>query len=311
MRSHEITAHEPTQCKACATLVEARFCSVDKNAAKFFTMQACSPSSTPTSAVRGKEKTSKEEQGTNEVGKSAGTSASQKGGKKPPAPKDNTSEGSSNITLHGAALGSALAEALKSSFEGLRDSMNAGFTGLGDLIASHPVDEEPDDGNDDGDSNGSKGDDESLIDGEPPAKKSRMAEPGINRNPLISKLTKTLQFTQHVGPAIDGDLAFLVDKIMREKGNEDKITGLKKQNETPENCTTLSETKVNQGVWNNLDEPARSTDLKFQKVQKSLVKGIIIIVTEVNKLMGNSGPQNVDDTVGSLMDGVLLLAIKC
>ena len=95
---------------------------------------------------------------------------------------------------------------------------------------------------------------------------------------------------------------------MREKANEDKITGLKKQHETPENCTTLSETKVNQGVWNNLDKSARSTYLKFQKVQKSLVKGIIIIVTEDNKLMGNSGPQNVDDTVGSLMDGVLLLA---
>ena len=178
-------------------------------------MQECSPSSTPTSAVKGKEKPSKEEQGTNEVRKSAGTSALQKGGKKPSARKDNTSEGSSNITLNAAALGSALAEALKSSSEGLRDSMNAGFTGLGDLIASHSVDEEPDDGNDDSDSNWSKDDDESLIDGEPPAKKSRLAEPGNNRNPLISKLTKTLQFTEHVGPSIDGDLASLVDKIMR------------------------------------------------------------------------------------------------
>ena len=82
---------------------------------------------------------------------------------------------------------------------------------------------------------------------------------------------------------------------------------MKKQHETPENCSTLSETKVNQGVWNNLDESARSTDLKFQKVQKSLIKGIIIIVTEVNKMMGNAGPQNGEDTLGSLMDGVLLL----
>ena len=90
---------------------------------------------------------------------------------------------------------------------------------------------------------------------------------------------------------------------MRAKANEDKITDLKKQHKTPKNCTTLSETKVNQGVWNNLDESARSTDLKFQKVEKRLVKGIIITVTEVNKLMRNSGPQNVDDTVGSLMDG--------
>ena len=127
--------------------------------------------------------------------KSAGTLASQKGGKKQPAPKDNTSEGRSNITLNAAALGSALAEDLKSSFEGLRNSMNAGFTGLGALIASHSVDEVPDEGNDDGDSNGSKDDDESLVDGEPPAKKSPLAEPGNDRNPLISKLTKTLQLT--------------------------------------------------------------------------------------------------------------------
>ena len=167
-------------------------------------------------------------------------------------------------------------------FEGIRDSLNAGFTGLGDLIALH-ADEEPDDANDDGHSNGSKHDDESLVEGEPPTKKGRLDEPGKNRNRLISKLTKTLQLTKHVGPAIEGDLASLVDKIMREKVSEDKITDLKKQHETPENCTTLSETKVNQGVWNNLDESARSNDLTFQKVQKSLVKGIIIIVTEVNK----------------------------
>ena len=82
---------------------------------------------------------------------------------------------------------------------------------------------------------------------------------------------------------------------MREKFSEDKITHLKKQHETPENCTTPSETKVNQGVWNNLDQPARSTDLTFQKVQRSFVKGIIIIVTEVNKLMGNSGPPSAED----------------
>ena len=121
-------------------------------------------------------------------------------------------------------------------------------------------------------------------------------------------MTKTLQLTEHVGPSIDGDLASLVDKIMREKASEDKITDLKKQHEIPENCTTLSETTVNQGVWNTLDESTRSTDLKFQKVQKNFVKGIVLIMTEVNKMMGNSGPQNAEDTVGSLMEGVLLLA---
>ena len=148
-----------------------------------------SPPSTRTSEVRGREKSSKEDKSTNEVRKSAGTSAPPKDGKKSLAPKESVSEGSSTTTLNAAALGSVIAEALNSSFEGLRDSMNAGFTGLGDLIASH-ADEEPDadDVNDDGDSKGSKDDDESLVEGEPSAKKSRLNEPGKNRNPLISKL---------------------------------------------------------------------------------------------------------------------------
>jgi len=46
-------------------------------------------------------------------------------------------EGSSAVTLNAIALGSVIAEALKGSFEGLRDSINAGFAGLGNLIASH------------------------------------------------------------------------------------------------------------------------------------------------------------------------------
>ena len=46
---------------------------------------------------------------------------------------------------------------------------------------------------------------------------------------------------------------------------------------------------------------------EFQKVQKSLIKGIIVVVSEVNKLMGNSEIQK-EETVCALMDGVLLLA---
>ena len=165
-------------------LGRSTFCSNDKNSANSFTMGKDSPPSTPTSEVRGKEKSSKNDKSTNEVRKSAGTSAPPKDGKKSLAPKESVSEGSSTTTLNAAALGSVIAEALNSSFEGLRDSMNAGFTGLGDLIASH-ADEEPDadDVNDDGDSKGSKDDDESLVEGEPSAKKSRLDEPGKNRNP--------------------------------------------------------------------------------------------------------------------------------
>ena len=73
---------------------------------------------------------------------------------------------------------------------------------------------------------------------------------------------------------------------MRDTPSEDKLTELKKPYETPENCSSLTETKINQGVWNNLDELARSIDLKFQKkVQKCLVKGITSVVSVANTLL--------------------------
>ena len=55
--------------------------------------------------------------------------------------------------------------------------------------------------------------------------------------------------------------------------------------------------------------------LKILKVQKSLIKRIVVVVSEVNKLMGTSEIQK-EDTVSVLMDGVLLLAnanqdLKC
>ena len=144
--------------------------------------------------------------------------------------------------------------------------MNAGFNDVNNLIASLSGGSGNEDLADDRDSCVSKNDDESLVEEETPAKKKRLNEQGKNSNLLITKPTKPLQLTEHVGPVIDGELASLVDKIMREKADKDKIMELKKQHETPENCASLSERKVNQGVWNNLDESARSTDLKFQNV---------------------------------------------
>ena len=99
---------------------------------------------------------------------------------------------------------------------------------------------------------------------------------------------------------------------MRDKLNKEKLTELEKLYETPEKCPTLAETKVNQGVWNNLDETARSMDLKFQKVQKSLIKGMTVIISVVNKLIPVSEADDTsndqEETINKLMDCILLFA---
>ena len=86
------------------------------------------------------------------------------------------------------------------------------------------------------DSSVSKDHNESLVKEQPLAKKKRLNKQGKNSIPLITKLTKTLQLTKYVGPTINGELASLVDEIMREKAKEDKIMELKKQHKTLKLC---------------------------------------------------------------------------
>ena len=156
----------------------------------------------------------------------------------------------------------------------------------------------------------SKDENESLVKEEPPTKKKGLNEQGKNSNPLITKLTKTLQLTKHVGPTTNGELASLVDKVMREKANEDKKMELKKH----ENCHVIRD-KGQSRCLEQFRWVSSVNWLKILKVQKSLIKRIVVVVSEVNKLMGTSEIQK-EDTVSVLMDGVLLLAnanqdLKC
>ena len=110
VRSHEIASACANSVQAYASLPhlgQSTFFEVyGQKLSKFFqfsTMGEDSPPPTPTSEVRGREKSSKEDKNTTEVLKSVATSAPQKGGKKSLAPKDSASEGSSTLPLNAAA----------------------------------------------------------------------------------------------------------------------------------------------------------------------------------------------------------------
>ena len=70
----------------------------------------------------------------------------------------------------------------------------------------------------------------------------------------------------------------------------------------------LAETRVNLPIWNNLSERARTSDLKFQKVQKYLIKGTTAVVQVVNDLISKPDMPSKGQLVNQLMDGVLLMA---
>lgn len=81
------------------------------------------------------------------------------------------------------------------------------------------------------------------------------------------------------------ETATIVQKLLKDKPEEDKLSEIKKRCLWPKNWEILAETRVNLAIWNNLSERARTSDLKLQKVQKSLIKGSTAVVQVVNDLI--------------------------
>ena len=65
---------------------------------------------------------------------------------------------------------------------------------------------------------------------------------------------------------------------------------------------------MNANIWNNLGETTRTNDLKLQKIQKYLVKGMTALVTVIDKLIKDEAKSSNDDNISSLMDAVILLS---
>ena len=70
----------------------------------------------------------------------------------------------------------------------------------------------------------------------------------------------------------------------------------------PENCTSLSNARVDELIWNRLQANTRSLDCRFQEVQLYLLKGVTVIVKQLNELL----EKDVDpkDIIKNLMKSI-------
>ena len=227
------------------------------------------------------------------------TVRTEKGGKTARASTSSTAQ-----TVNITQLSDILQSSLSTVFSGLTESMKTGFADLGKLIQDTRTTEDKEIGSE-SELSDDEGSDKNEPD-EPSAKRQKTAD----SNPaIIEKLTKDLALEDEKGPDINTQLAGLVHKLLREaKPNETKLNELKKQYIPPSNCESLSETRVNSNIWNNLGETARSNDLKLQKVQKYLIKGMTAIVTVIDSLIKDEPNSSKEDNIGKLMDAVILLA---
>ena len=182
-----------------------------------------------------------------------------------------------------------MAALLKEALSGLAVEMNKRFSSLGALLKAKndakSVDNAPAISDSDTDDHDSGSDKES----EEPAHKKQKTDDRVilskDNSDILNKLEKEFNVSEQDGAEIHGNLATIVQKVLKDKPEEDKLTEIKNRYLRPKNCEMLAETRVNLAIWNNLSERARTSDLKLQKVQKSLIKGSTAVVQVVNDLI--------------------------
>ena len=102
---------------------------------------------------------------------------------------------------------------------------------------------------------------------------------------VLSGIANDLKLEQKKAPAINAQLAKIVQSLMREKLDDEVLTETKKRFLVPENCKCLTTTKVNHLIWDQLKPETRSLDVKLQKVQAHIVKGVTPIVKIIQALL--------------------------
>ena len=228
------------------------------------------------------------------------------------APKERRS-GSKPPASPGQSSTTDMATLLKEVFSGFAVEMNKGFNNLGELLKAKKDGECANDTsevNSDSESE-DRGSGADLEADEPARKKQKTDDDTVlskDNSDILDKLEKDFNVSEQDGAEINGNLATIVQKLLKDKPEEDKLNETKKRYLKPKNCDMLAETRVNLPIWNNLSERARTSDLKFQKVQKSLVKGTTAVVGVVNALITKPDVLPKSEIVKQLMDGVLLMA---
>ena len=132
---------------------------------------------------------------------------------------------------------------------------------------------------------------------------------------VLSGIANDLKLDHKKGPTVNQQIAKIVQGLMREKLLDDVLTETQNRYNRPENCECLTTTKVNHLIWDKLKPDARSTEIKLQRVQSTLVKGVIPMVFIVEKLVAakDKVPKDVLDVLGlikSATDAIALVGAK-
>ena len=77
-----------------------------------------------------------------------------------------------------------------------------------------------------------------------------------------------------VGDKIDEEVAVSINYMLNHKLEPKMLEDTALKYPPPMNCHLLDSPKVNPGLWENVNTPTKTNDLKLQRIQKSLTRGL-------------------------------------
>ena len=104
------------------------------------------------------------------------------------------------------------------------------------------------------------------------------------KSKVLSSLKQDMQ-KDETGPNVDSELASIINTLIKDGLPDEKLQDKMNKYHRPGNCENLTKVRVNQAVWDNLSPSVRSQDVRMQKVQESLFKGMCALTSMINKLV--------------------------
>ena len=128
---------------------------------------------------------------------------------------------------------------------------------------------------------------------------------------VLNEMSQELDCDELCGPPMLDKLATVVNKMLRTKLSEDKLKEKQGLYTRPQNCETLVTTRVNAEIWSKLQSHTRSVDIRLQKVQALLLKGIVPILRIANTQLNSDGGANAEshkEMTRQALDAISLLS---
>ena len=142
-----------------------------------------------------------------------------------------------------------------------------------------------------------------------PAEKSA-ENTSVDTDSLLSDIAQELSEQEPTGPAVNEDLAAMLNKRWTTKMSDKKLNDKLELIQRPENCSGLIVPRVNPEIWSNLHKFVKRRDLRTSNVQKNLAKAGSSLIGTTNKLLQsrqNSTQVDPTELIKSNMEIIALL----